>query len=170
MPAREFENPIHDAVTQWNAVFTQAFAIPAFVWTPNETSADVIILFNDNDRSSGEMGETEVDADQRGIIRLPVKITLEPPTRRGGTGAAQVMFDVAAHELGHALGLPHINKPGSIMCCDSDAVNFDDPAARAAYIAARRHPDLRSVLPDIEAHYRRFWAEQTTSTPPGRSR
>jgi hypothetical protein len=44
------------------------------------------------------------------------------------------------------------------MCCDTGALNFDDPAVRAAYVQARRRPDLRSALPQLSARYRAFWS------------
>ena len=45
------------------------------------------------------------------------------------------------------------------MCCEPGAINFSDPATRAAYVEARRHPDLRSIAPDLAAHHQKFWNE-----------
>jgi hypothetical protein len=63
-----------------------------------------------------------------------------------------------------------VNAPGSLMCCDYAAMNFGDPAIRTAYVAARRRPDVRSVLPQLTEHYERFWGragEPSPEAPPG---
>jgi hypothetical protein len=43
------------------------------------------------------------------------------------------------------------------MCCDHGAVNLRDPATLAAYVEARRRPDVRSVREQLAAHYARHW-------------
>jgi hypothetical protein len=68
-----------------------------------------------------------------------------------------VLYQVLAHELGHALGLRHAADPASLMCCAAGAVNLRDPVTREAYVAARRHPDVRSVRAQLDEHYRRYW-------------
>ncbi|MBV8775363.1 MAG: matrixin family metalloprotease [Deltaproteobacteria bacterium] len=158
-PAAVLNSAVQDAVAQWNQVFEKVFHRPAFTWTASEARADILIRFDKPVHAAHEMGETGVDTDKHGVIGLPVKIDLNPPGTRGATDSRQMLFDVTAHELGHALGLPHINQPSSIMCCEPGAINFNNPATRTAYVAARRHPDLSLAAPYLAAHYRKFWQE-----------
>jgi hypothetical protein len=164
--SQSFDAAIREAVAQWNKVFERQFHVAAFTSNNNEARADILVQFTKSTRGHHEMGATDIDADRYGVIRLPVIIELNPPRPRGGTDVQQMLFDVTAHELGHALGLPHINKANSIMCCDPGAINFSDPATRAAYTAARRHPDFRSVEADLAAHYQQFWSANSPVRSP----
>jgi hypothetical protein len=102
------------------------------------------------------LGWTRLDADDRGMIRLPIQIYVRDSARRSGPSRGTLLYTVLAHELGHALGLPHAPDPGSIMCCGRwDVAN---PSTWEAYMDALRHPDLRSVREQLAEHYTRFWS------------
>jgi hypothetical protein len=156
-PAPRLDAVLRDAVDEWNAVFRESLGVAAFAWHERESSADVIVRFAPADPAGRLMGETRLDADDAGTLRVPVEVTLREPVARGETPAERLLFQIAAHELGHALGLPHLNEPASLMCCDRGALDFASAAVRDAYVAARRHPSVRSAGPQLAAHYRRLW-------------
>ena len=103
------------------------------------------------------MGVTHLEAGADGVITLPVRIVVHEPAARGQTSRETILYQVLAHELGHALGLAHTTEPRSLMCCVHGALDFADPAVRAAYIEARRQPDVGTVRAQLAAHYERFW-------------
>jgi hypothetical protein len=103
---------------------------------------------------------THVSTDDAGVIVLPVRIVVFEPAARGQTSRETVLYQIVAHELGHALGLEHVRDPRSLMCCVPGSVDFNDPVARETYIEARRHPDVGSVRAQLAKHYERFWRER----------
>jgi len=144
------------AIDDWNTLARDALGIAVFLADATREAARVRISVEPA-TAGGLMGVTYLRTDDTGAIETPVSITVVEPTARGQTSRETLLYQVAAHELGHALGLPHVRDPRSVMCCDTGAVDFNDPVVREAYIEARRHPDLRSVREELIAHYTRFW-------------
>lgn len=144
------------AVDDWNAVARDALGVAAFAADAPRESAQVRVSI-EPPAAQGLMGVTQLSTDDTGIIQLPVTIVVVEPAARGQTSRETVLYQVLAHELGHALGLPHVRDPRSLMCCERGVVDLNDPATRQAYVEARRHPDVRSVRVQLAEHYARIW-------------
>lgn len=144
------------AVDDWNTVFRETLGREAFAWVGRRAAAQVTLAV-ETAPAPGRMGETYVQTDGSGVIALPVRIIVFEPAARGQTSRETLLYQIAAHELGHALGLAHARDPRSLMCCVPGSVDFGDPAAREAYVEARRHPDVGSARTQLRAHYQHFW-------------
>lgn len=143
-------------VADWNALAREVLGREVFVLVAQDAAAQVTVALAPGDAPK-LMGQTEIGAGADGVIELPVRVTVFPPEPRGQTSRETLFYDVTAHELGHALGLEHVRDPRSVMCCVHASIDFNDPAVRQAYVAARRRPDLRTVAAQLRAHYDAFW-------------
>jgi len=150
---------VRRALDDWNAVSRDTLGVTAFAPLERRDGAQVTIEAAPPD-VSGLMGQTELSTDDTGVIAVPVRIVVIEPKSRGQTTRETLLYQVVAHEVGHALGLPHVRDPRSLMCCVRGSVDFTDPAARDAYVDARRHPDVRSVRAQLAEHYARFWRDR----------
>lgn len=147
---------VRRAVDDWNALTRETLGLEAFAWSARPEVAHVTLAAAPA-TSAKMMGETQLRIDEAGVVALPVRIVVFEPTARGQTTRETVLYQIVAHELGHALGLAHTRDPRSLMCCVAGSVDFGDPVAREAYVEARRHPDVRSVRTQLAEHYARFW-------------
>jgi hypothetical protein len=143
-------------IDDWNAVTREVLGVSAFARIESRAGAHVVVeALGAHPR--GLMGFAEIASGADHAITLPVRVVVHEVTSRGQTSRETLLYQILAHELGHALGLPHTTEPRSLMCCVHASLDFNDPTVRAAYIEARRNPDIGSTRGQLAAHYERFW-------------
>jgi hypothetical protein len=142
------------AIEDWKRLFHKTLGVQAFSRSTKQDQAAIRLAIRSSS-SKKLMGETDLEVDDDGVIRLPVKISLAPPKQRGrnsswrrlvpSRGARAWPCPRPTTQLRSTIG--HVLR----------ARNFSDPATRTAYIGARQHPSLRSVKGEFVEHYEAFW-------------
>ena len=146
------------AVDDWNTVARDVLGVSVFARIDRADDAQVRVRVEPVG-ASRLMGVTDLESDD-GVIQVPIRIAVTAPAARGQVSRDLVLYQVLAHELGHALGLVHVSDPRSLMCCVAGDVDLNDAATREAYVTARRHPDVRSAAAQLAEHYQRFWGSR----------
>lgn len=151
-PEATWAKSLERALGDWKAVVMEALGVVAFERSERQEGSDVVVRFVPRTAAT-PAGAAQVDHDDLGVIELPVQIDLAVPPDRWSDA---YLFGVVAHELGHAIGLPHTDDVASIMCC-TRTTPLERGDLRERYLAARRNPDVRSVLRQLRELYPRFW-------------